>query len=137
MGTTMFFMPESPYFLLSKGKEEQAINALQWLRGNNYDVQDELQQMKTILKEQEDIGTITPREFFTKSYYVKPFTIMLALMFLQQYSGINAVMFYLTDIFNAANTGLSSEVSATYVALVMVGNKNIHHNNTLYIFYYT
>ena len=41
----MFFMPESPAFLLSKGKEEEAKKALQWLRGNGYDITKEIEQV--------------------------------------------------------------------------------------------
>ena len=42
----MFFMPESPYALLQKGKEEQGAKSLQWLRGKKYDITDDLDQMK-------------------------------------------------------------------------------------------
>jgi len=37
-----------------------------------------------------------------------------------EYSGINAVLFYLTDIFNAANSSMDSGLSATLVTLVQV-----------------
>lgn len=69
---------------------------------------------------QEQIGTISIKEFLTKGIYLKPGLIMLALMFFQQYSGINAVLFNLTYIFKAANTGLSEGLSATLVTVVQV-----------------
>ena len=77
----------------------------------------------------------------SKPMYFKPMLIMLALMFFQQvrvwhykiqkperetlhfpsqFSGINAVLFYLTDIFKKADTGLSEGLSATIVTLVQV-----------------
>ena len=46
--------------------------------------------------------------------------IMLTLMFFQQFSGINAVLFYLTDIFIKAGTDIDPGLSATIVALVQV-----------------
>ena len=46
MTICMFFMPESPYALLQKGKEEQGAKSLQWLRGKKYDITDDLDQMK-------------------------------------------------------------------------------------------
>ena len=46
MTICMFFMPESPYALLQKGKEEQGAKSLQWLRGKKYDITDDLAEMK-------------------------------------------------------------------------------------------
>ena len=39
-------MPESPVFLLAKGKEKGARKSLQWLRGIEYDVSEEIKQVK-------------------------------------------------------------------------------------------
>ena len=38
-------MPESPVFLLSKGKEKAARKSLQWLRGIEYDIEEEIEQV--------------------------------------------------------------------------------------------
>ena len=37
-------MPESPVYLLSKGRDGQAREALQWLRGQDYDIEGEILQ---------------------------------------------------------------------------------------------
>lgn len=37
-----WFMPESPVFLLNRGKSERARASLQWLRGPEYDVSEEI-----------------------------------------------------------------------------------------------
>ncbi len=42
-----------------------------------------------------------------QSVYLKPFAMACALMLFQQFSGINAVMFYLQNIFNAAGTEIN------------------------------
>lgn len=119
----MFVMPESPYYLVTRGRETQARKSLQWLRGKSYDIEDEYREMVATHERQQEIGTISLVEFCTKGVYLKPGLIMVALMFFQQYSGINAVLFYLTDIFNKADVGLSSGLSATLVTLVQVCNK--------------
>ena len=37
-------MPESPVYLLSKGRNREAREALQWLRGQEYDIEGEILQ---------------------------------------------------------------------------------------------
>lgn len=43
----MFFVPETPHYLLSKGQTEKAASALQWLRGapSVQDVEPELKEV--------------------------------------------------------------------------------------------
>ena len=38
----MSFMPESPYYLISTDKEVEAKAALQWLRGDSYNVEEDI-----------------------------------------------------------------------------------------------
>ena len=40
----MFFLPESPVFLLSQDREEEARKALQWLRGSSYNIEREIKE---------------------------------------------------------------------------------------------
>jgi hypothetical protein len=59
--------------------------------------------------------------------YLKPFGMAMALMFLQQFSGINAVIFYLQNIFNAAGTEINPPgMSAFIVCIVQVLNYRIN-----------
>ena len=120
LGGIMIFMPESPYHLLTKNDEKGARKALQWLRGSQYDIDDEMEEMKKTYGEQQKIGTVNIAEFLTKRVYILPCLIMLALMFFQQYSGINAVLFYLTDIFIKAGSSLDPGLAATLVSIMQV-----------------
>ncbi len=142
MAACMFLMPESPVYLLSKGREEEARKSLQWFRGSSYDITDELEQvaikgrkslhlseytmcylsvqMKVNVAHQANVGTVRLTELFTRPEYLKPTVIMLTLMVFRQTTGINAVLFYLTDIFIKADTGFSSELQAMIVALTQV-----------------
>ena len=87
-------MPESPYYLITKGKDEEASKALQWLRGTE-NISDDLEDLKREAREQKDIGSVSYVKLLSDGVYVRPFLIVMALMFFQQFSGINAVLFYL------------------------------------------
>ena len=95
---TMFFMPESPYFLITKGKNEEALKSLQWLRASE-NVEDELEEFKREFRDQKLLGNVSYFDLITDSVYLRPFLIVMALMFFQQFSGINAVFFYLKVYF--------------------------------------
>ena len=45
LAALLFMMPESPVFLLAKGKEKGARKSLQWLRGSEYDIAEEIEQV--------------------------------------------------------------------------------------------
>ena len=45
LSALLFMMPESPVFLLSKGREKEARKSLQWLRGPDYDISEEIAQV--------------------------------------------------------------------------------------------
>lgn len=72
------------------------------------------------MAELERIGTISLKTLLTVPEYYKPFAIMMTLMFLQQYSGINAILFYLQAIFDKAGTEISTGLQATIVSLDQV-----------------
>ena len=60
----MFFMPESPYYLIGKGKEPEALKSLIWLRGTE-DVKVELAELKNSYAQQQNTGTLSYKSLFT------------------------------------------------------------------------
>ena len=60
----------------------------------------------TCLVFQDNIGSICIWTLLTEGRYLKPFLIAMALMFFQQFSGVNAIMFYTQTIFEKAGTKL-------------------------------
>jgi len=122
MAAMVFFMPESPYALLAKGREEQARRSLSWLRGGgDYDVEPEMERMKEALEAQKGVGSITLRDLLIKGVYLNPFLIMMTIHGVQQFCGINVIVFYLTDIFLKAGFDIDNSLaSSALVSLTQV-----------------
>ncbi|KAG7264145.1 hypothetical protein CRUP_001656, partial [Coryphaenoides rupestris] len=96
----MCFMPETPRYLLSHGKRREAEAALRFLRGPDAPVEWECARIQEACGQQESAG-------FRASYLrepgvYKPLAIGMLLMFFQQATGINAIMFYAENIFKDA-----------------------------------
>lgn len=65
-------------------------------------------------------GSATIRDLFTVPTNRRGFTISLMLMFFQQFSGINAVIFYTVPIFKSAGSTMDANLSAIIVGVVQV-----------------
>ncbi|XP_004677373.1 PREDICTED: solute carrier family 2, facilitated glucose transporter member 8 isoform X1 [Condylura cristata] len=98
----MCCMPETPRFLLTQRKHQEAVAALQFLWGSQQDL------------EEPPVGPADQgfhlAQLRRPSIY-KPFVIGISLMAFQQLSGINAVMFYAETIFEEAKFKDSSLAS--------------------------
>jgi sugar porter (SP) family MFS transporter len=115
----MLFTYETPRWLFSKHKEFQAIRVLKILRGPNAQVTKEINQIKKALRRKYTI--LEQLKAFKNRAVFIPFILVLMLMFFQQFSGINAVIFYASDIFKRAQTPLDVNlVSALAIGVVQV-----------------
>ncbi|BFG04665.1 facilitated trehalose transporter Tret1 [Drosophila madeirensis] len=114
----MFLIPETPRWFVSRGREERARKALTWLRGKEADVEPEL---KGLMRSQADAdrqGTQNKMLELLKRNNLKPLSISLGLMFFQQLSGINAVIFYTVSIFKDAGSTIDGNVCTIIVGVV-------------------
>lgn len=111
------FCPESPRFLLiNKKEEEHAKEILQRLWGTQ-DVAQDIQEMKEESARMAQEKPVTVLELFRSPNYHQPLLISIALQLSQQLSGINAVFYYSTGIFEDA--GVQEPIYATIGAGVV------------------
>ncbi|XP_066996746.2 facilitated trehalose transporter Tret1-2 homolog isoform X2 [Anabrus simplex] len=123
----VLFLPESPVWLLSNGRFQDAEKSFRRLRGVP-------SQYKTPVYIHEEIDTITAniaqqnarrqhtswvanfRKSFFQQQTIKPLLIMNTYFFFQQFSGIFVVIFYAVDIVKEAGVTLN-----VYLATVLIG----------------
>ncbi|VVC96024.1 unnamed protein product [Leptidea sinapis] len=114
-----FFMPESPTYHLLKGDRAAAADCLATIRGRSRaGVEAELSLMESEVKASM-AKTATIADVFRGSNF-KAFYISCALVFFQQFSGINAVLFYMTDIFDASGSSIESSIATIIIGAVQV-----------------
>lgn len=107
----LIFCPESPrYLLISLNKEDEARQVLTHLRGHS-DVEDDIREMKEEAMKMSMEKKVSIPELFRNSAYRQPIIIAIILQLSQQLSGINAVIYYSTEIFRSA--GITGPVFAT------------------------
>jgi MFS transporter, SP family, galactose:H+ symporter len=103
-------IPRSPRWLLLKNKDNEAEGVLKLIRENEKNVKCELDEIRlSIADDKNQSGW----KIIKKPYYVKVLVLGIALMFLQQFSGINAIIYYSTNIFTMA--GISNPTVVTVV----------------------
>lgn len=100
-----------------KGREGEAIKSLKRFRGENFDTKAEI---ADLLKEEEIRQSQNAREAMKRKSSKKAMLISFGLMFFQQLSGINAVIFYTSAIFKDANIDLAPEFATIIVGVVQV-----------------
>ncbi|KAG8186822.1 hypothetical protein JTE90_020500 [Oedothorax gibbosus] len=115
----MCFVPESPRWLIGKGEFKEAISAVEYLRGDCVDASAECVAIDEDLKMQPK-GSISLEEL-KKVDIIVPALLSFSLVFFQQTTGSNAVLFYTVDIFKAAGSSLDPNVATIIIDAVLVG----------------
>lgn len=104
---------ESPkHLLLNQGRELQAQQALAWFRQTG-EIQDEMDELRAENERSKMSPAITLSEMLNQESLRKPLTISVFIMLSQQFSGINAVLFFSTSIFRSAGLGEQAAINAT------------------------
>uniref|UniRef100_W5MKH5 Solute carrier family 2 member 2 n=1 Tax=Lepisosteus oculatus TaxID=7918 RepID=W5MKH5_LEPOC len=105
------FCPESPRYLYIKaGKEEEAQKCLKRLRGE-YDTTKDMAEMKKEKEEAKKEKKVSILQLLRSSRYRQPLFVAFMMHISQQFSGVNAIFYYSTSIFEKA--GVTQPVYAT------------------------
>jgi len=94
----VILMPESPVFLMSRDRVEDAHKVLRRLRGKDWNVTKELTEIKKRTEGTGPSSRTTISDFFLP-HIMKPVAIAFTLMFFFQTSGINLVLTFAPQIF--------------------------------------
>ncbi len=114
----MLFLPETPRFLIGAGKEEEGRKVLQKIEAPHL-VEDAISRIKEDIDKDKE-GTSWSEIF--KPWLRTPLFIAIGIMFVQQFVGINTVIYYAPTIFIIAGFG---GAKAAIAATISVGVVNV------------
>ncbi|XP_047002850.1 facilitated trehalose transporter Tret1-like [Schistocerca americana] len=108
-------LPETPQYLLSRGRDVDALRSLRWLRGSGYDVEGELERLKKSAassSRDEDTGRAQEKpslaDFFLDRASRRAFITVLVLIANLQLCGNFIVMNYAVELFSEAGSSLAA-----------------------------
>ncbi|XP_049812662.1 facilitated trehalose transporter Tret1-like [Schistocerca nitens] len=121
------WMPESPYFLALRGRDEEAKNALRRLRGavSEEAIQEELGIVQKYVEEQREaqqsqlelMGKLVQRRGSRRALVV-----CVVLILTQVFTGLSVLTGYTTDTFQQSGVALDADVCAIIVAAVQTAS---------------
>ncbi|XP_038214758.1 facilitated trehalose transporter Tret1-like [Zerene cesonia] len=115
-------LPESPVWLKTQGLDDE--QAIKWLHLSKHavaTVKDDTEE-KPVEAVPKSLFT---REVFFSSVVIKPLIVGFALLFFQQFSGIDAVIFFTVEIFQNAGSKLNAMTATIIVGAVQLFSNGI------------
>lgn len=109
----MMSMPESPRWLVVKGKISTALDVLQSIRKNKAEAIAEVEEIKNnILAEETLSKSVTYKDIWTNSWIRKIVLIGIGIGIVQQITGINSINYYGTQILKDAGFSMQAALIA-------------------------
>lgn len=106
--SVLAMVPESPIWLLTQHRDDEAKTAFKWLRGESADALVELESLvkkHEMMRKEDDAANVTNDDLLAKlkvnknkPEFLKPLGIILFFFFVMQFSGVNSVAFYTVSL---------------------------------------
>jgi len=118
----VFLLPETPSWLLSRGRRDDALASLAKLRGlptESDAIKKEMRVLEKMNEELEGGGGASLRSLFGRLVdrtVILPMALLVFLFFTQSFSGSNMVSYYTITIFQMANIPLDENLASILVA---------------------
>ncbi|MCL4150784.1 UNVERIFIED_CONTAM: hypothetical protein GTU68_040358 [Idotea baltica] len=117
----MIFLPHSPRWLATHGRKEEARKALVFFRGENYDVDSELNDIQVQLDRTANGAKVWDQlKMLTERSIVIRFIILAVLLFASHFTGNFALIAYSVSIFESANVEMNPYLCTIIVACVRI-----------------
>jgi SP family xylose:H+ symportor-like MFS transporter len=113
----LFLTPQSPRWLLAKGRTDEARQVLQICGTDGGSIEDEVREIQTSL----DVAHHALEEPLFCRKYMKPILLAVAIASFNQLSGINALIYYTAHIFKMAGYGSGDAL----LQAVILGSTNL------------
>ncbi|KAJ0173432.1 hypothetical protein K1T71_010581 [Dendrolimus kikuchii] len=110
----MFVPPESPRWYIAKGRIHDARKALQWLRGNNYNIENEMEALTHFQIEADKTKGVALKQIFYMEN-TPAILISFGLMIFQQLTGPNVVFYYAQRLSMTPIT--ASDIQSLYIRI--------------------
>ena len=117
---TSLTLRESPRWLISQGKSLQAGKVLAWLRGPNFNVNEEQMEIEAQLANEEKLTYGEQMKALATRPVFHPLVLAILLMFFQQFSGINAVIFNGQQIIEQAGVSNAAVIASITIGVAQV-----------------
>ncbi|XP_038219735.1 facilitated trehalose transporter Tret1-like [Zerene cesonia] len=113
----ILFLPETPYYLISKGKTDAALEILTSLRHSETEAKIELDEYTKSIEEHVEIDKIA---LFKDKTFLKALALCILICGGSQIVGYNAVSFYLQTILISTRTNIMPEIASVIISVIQV-----------------
>ncbi|GFG29234.1 hypothetical protein Cfor_01029 [Coptotermes formosanus] len=115
------WIPESPVWLVARGRVEEAEKSLKWLSGDKSSLPE--QQLAALVKSQDMKALVTSGFMgrlagFRRPSGFKPLLVLFGLFFFQQFSGVYTTLFHSVEMFKDVGSGMDPSIATVLVGLM-------------------
>ncbi|XP_075654678.1 sugar transporter ERD6-like 16 [Castanea sativa] len=110
------FVPESPRWLAKVGREKEFQDALRKLRGKDSDITFEAAEIKDYIETLKTLPKAKMLDLFQRRH-IRSMIIGVGIMMCQQFTGINGIGFYASEIFAEAGASLAKIGTIAYACI--------------------